>query len=209
MTGKGTWKQKRPRKNTYRPPSAWQRSLTFKEIARNAIIAFNKQRARLPKCGAKTRTTGDPCRNPALENGRCRLHGGATPKGSEWGKRQITSKPPSQRLKSDWQRVEKKLQRQAREDADRARRLRKMTDAEFWRYLRRLGRRRDDPLKSAFQTALREEIARRGPDPNNPNRLSPLAAAPSPDPELTAIENRIAELRDELERRRPLEGVFA
>ena len=28
-----------------------------------------------PRCGARTRA-GDPCRQPALANGRCRLHGG-------------------------------------------------------------------------------------------------------------------------------------
>lgn len=32
------------------------------------------------KCGAKTRS-GVPCKNWAMENGRCRLHGGKTPKG--------------------------------------------------------------------------------------------------------------------------------
>ena len=29
-------------------------------------------------CGAKTRSTGKPCRGPAMKNGRCRLHGGAS-----------------------------------------------------------------------------------------------------------------------------------
>jgi hypothetical protein len=28
-----------------------------------------------PRCGAHTRA-GTPCRSPAMENGRCRLHGG-------------------------------------------------------------------------------------------------------------------------------------
>lgn len=28
------------------------------------------------RCGAKTRTSGEPCKNPALGNGRCRFHGG-------------------------------------------------------------------------------------------------------------------------------------
>lgn len=27
-------------------------------------------------CGAKSRRTGQPCRQPAMKNGRCRLHGG-------------------------------------------------------------------------------------------------------------------------------------
>lgn len=29
-----------------------------------------------PKCGAHCRTTGNPCRNPSMANGRCRMHGG-------------------------------------------------------------------------------------------------------------------------------------
>ncbi len=29
-----------------------------------------------PKCGAHCRTTGNPCRNAAMANGRCRMHGG-------------------------------------------------------------------------------------------------------------------------------------
>lgn len=32
-------------------------------------------------CGAKARTNGhQPCRQPAMANGRCRLHGGLVPK---------------------------------------------------------------------------------------------------------------------------------
>jgi hypothetical protein len=31
-----------------------------------------------PRCGAKTRT-GRPCRSAAMPNGRCRIHGGASP----------------------------------------------------------------------------------------------------------------------------------
>ena len=31
-----------------------------------------------PRCGAKTRS-GPPCRSPAMPNGRCRMHGGASP----------------------------------------------------------------------------------------------------------------------------------
>jgi len=31
---------------------------------------------RAPRCGAHARTTGQPCRSPAMKNGRCRMHGG-------------------------------------------------------------------------------------------------------------------------------------
>jgi hypothetical protein len=38
---------------------------------------------RAPRCGAKTRWNGDghPCLQPAMANGRCRLHGGKNPGG--------------------------------------------------------------------------------------------------------------------------------
>jgi hypothetical protein len=29
-----------------------------------------------PKCGAYARTTGNPCKNASMPNGRCRMHGG-------------------------------------------------------------------------------------------------------------------------------------
>lgn len=29
-----------------------------------------------PKCNAHARTTGNPCQNPSMKNGRCRMHGG-------------------------------------------------------------------------------------------------------------------------------------
>jgi hypothetical protein len=29
-----------------------------------------------PRCGAKRKYDGRPCQAPAMENGRCRLHGG-------------------------------------------------------------------------------------------------------------------------------------
>lgn len=38
-----------------------------------------------PRCGAKTRSA-TPCRAPAMPNGRCRMHGGASP-GAPMGKR--------------------------------------------------------------------------------------------------------------------------
>jgi len=43
--------------------------------------------ANSPRCGAKTRA-GSPCRQPAMKNGRCRLHGGkgpAAPRGERNG----------------------------------------------------------------------------------------------------------------------------
>ena len=34
---------------------------------------------RSPRCLAYARRTGNPCQAPAMPNGRCRMHGGASP----------------------------------------------------------------------------------------------------------------------------------
>lgn len=31
-----------------------------------------------PRCGARSRRTGNACQGPAMPNGRCRMHGGAS-----------------------------------------------------------------------------------------------------------------------------------
>jgi glucans biosynthesis protein len=39
-----------------------------------------------PRCGARRRRDGQPCKGPAMPNGRCRFHGGRSP-GAPRGKR--------------------------------------------------------------------------------------------------------------------------
>jgi hypothetical protein len=41
---------------------------------RKALKAANAA----PRCGAKKRRKGTPCRSPAMANGRCRIHGGTS-----------------------------------------------------------------------------------------------------------------------------------
>jgi uncharacterized protein YjcR len=39
-----------------------------------------------PRCGARSKRTGEPCRAAAMKNGRCRMHGGKStgaPKGNQ------------------------------------------------------------------------------------------------------------------------------
>jgi hypothetical protein len=39
-----------------------------------------KMANKAPRCGAKTRKPAHtPCKSPAMPNGRCRMHGGASP----------------------------------------------------------------------------------------------------------------------------------
>ena len=49
---------------------------TYQEASlRRARLAL----ARAPRCGAKCKRTGLPCRAVAMANGRCRMHGGRSP----------------------------------------------------------------------------------------------------------------------------------
>ncbi|SFP31564.1 hypothetical protein [Tranquillimonas alkanivorans] len=63
--------------------------LPTEEARRRGLRNSLAKRAAAPRCGAKRRTDGEPCTQPVPEAGkRCRYHGGATPKGKEWHRRQ-------------------------------------------------------------------------------------------------------------------------
>ncbi|WP_280820558.1 HGGxSTG domain-containing protein [Pseudaminobacter soli (ex Li et al. 2025)] len=68
------------------PPQfqTWCGSPAHREQARRACVALNAARRLKPKCGARTKQDGQPCQNLALENGRCKFHGGKVPKGKNW-----------------------------------------------------------------------------------------------------------------------------
>ena len=42
---------------------------------------------RAPRCGARSKRTGRPCRSPATAKGKCRMHGGAKGSGGPEGAR--------------------------------------------------------------------------------------------------------------------------
>lgn len=48
-------------------------------MSNNPMNAGMRAIAAHPRCGAHARTTGQPCRCPAMANGRCKLHGGKNP----------------------------------------------------------------------------------------------------------------------------------
>jgi len=53
-------------------------------------------------CGAKSKRTGKPCRQPAMTNGRCRLHGGKSTgrpiTSGQWTKKAIQRRKETTRL---------------------------------------------------------------------------------------------------------------
>jgi len=92
--------------------NAWRSNKSSRGIAqRTAALAraWAWQEA-APRCGAHARTTGEPCRNVALANGRCRLHGGRTPKGSDWHVPQFTAAKLDRKL-ADLEKRRKKRER--------------------------------------------------------------------------------------------------
>ncbi|QDC01715.1 hypothetical protein [Mesorhizobium sp. 8] len=111
-------------------PNAWQSSAQWRAISSAAISAWNANRWRLPKCGAARKYDGRPCEQPALENGRCRYHGGRTGKGANWGKHRLPPKDAAQ-----WEaRLARKFAQIDRDTRRRAQRLAKLTPDQRRRY---------------------------------------------------------------------------
>lgn len=168
---------------------AWASSARFREIGIAALRAIARKRAKLPKCGATARTTGEPCRQPAMENGRCRYHGGATPRGDAWH-RPLWPDRNSPRVN---EKLARKLAQLERASRKRAERLRAMSPDEraahdLWQRAHSVGSaaarkmKRKERLDTASLRASREN------------------ARHAPDPELLALERDIARLRARIAR---------
>lgn len=113
--------------------TGWKQSEQWRQIARAAIQAYNASRPSLPKCGALARHSGEPCKNVAMANGRCRFHGGRTPSGDAWHK----PRWPDRKYARPERRLARKLKRLERAREEKERRLAAMSPAEreaysFW-----------------------------------------------------------------------------
>jgi hypothetical protein len=91
--------------------------------------------ATLPKCSARSKTTGERCRQIALENGKCHYHGGSTPKGRDWHRVQLPKPGASPKQQ---QRALEKIKRRQKQAA-----------------MRRTKARVEDRPSSAHQRAMR------------------------------------------------------
>lgn len=151
------------------------------------------------KCGATKKSDGEPCQNLPLANGRCRLHGGATPSGKDWHvPRYPESDTTARAAKSD---------RKAADVAKRARKLAKrlaaMTPEERAHYDE--WKRTHKPGTPAARSAARRMAAH-----NKATRelLARPDAPPPPDPRLAKVDEILARY----ERKQPSpsndEGVF-
>lgn len=64
----------------------WRLSLASRAIGRQAAAKGVAVLAARPRCGARTKRSGsvETCMQPAMANGRCKCHGGLTPRGDQW-----------------------------------------------------------------------------------------------------------------------------
>lgn len=107
---------------------AWLNSPEFKARRLDGLRKANELWKRRPRCGATAKHTGQPCQKPALANGKCRYHGGATPKGKDWHKAQLANPGAS------IEKVSKKLAELERRRKRIARRVAAMPADERARY---------------------------------------------------------------------------
>ncbi|WP_330998553.1 HGGxSTG domain-containing protein [Ollibium composti] len=132
----------------------------------------------MPKCGAKRKRDGEPCRNLAMSNGKCRYHGGCTGKGANWGKHRLPPKDAAQ-----WEaRLARKFAQIERDKRRRAQRLAAMSPEE---------RRRYDAWVKSHQPGPAAERARRRANLKaaaDLRAISERADARPLSPELAALE---------------------
>lgn len=183
--------------------AAWCRSARWREIARQHCLRMNAQRKAGPKCGAKKRSTGEPCRNPPKANGRCRLHGGSTPKEKGWHK----PRWPDKNSPLAMDKAAAKIRDRERAAKKRAARLAAMTPDErarhdAWHRARRPG----SPAARARCRMDRQHAA-------EVRKVLDRPAAP-PSAEAVEIQDHIERLRREAERiearqlQQEFKGVF-
>jgi hypothetical protein len=167
--------------------------------AREAITRWNqKQRAHGKRCGARRKYDGEPCERYAMENGRCHFHGGVVQKGADWHR----PRWPKKSSPVAEQKLHAKLKKFEKAARKRERRIASMTAEERasyrrWHQDRQIG----TPQQRQARRLEREqaEDARR-----TFADLKAKSERPSTDPELLAIQARIAELKAELAARRAL-----
>lgn len=158
----------------------------FIAAGRAALRHIHANRHLVPKCRAKAKTTGEQCRQFPMENGLCYYHGGRTPKGKDWHRPQWPKKssPDAER------KMVAHLRDLERREKQRLKRLARMTAEERASYDKW---HRDRPLGTPGHRAA-QRLARQ----QNAEMRARLAKAPAErpaDPELAAIQDRIAELR--------------
>ncbi|MGL4939760.1 MAG: hypothetical protein ACRC44_00015 [Bifidobacterium asteroides] len=170
-----------------------RRDVAWREIGRAAITEFNQHgRAERPRCGAKAKHTGMPCQNLGLENGRCHLHGGRTPRGDDWHRLQLPTK-----FGGSIEKLNRKLRDAARHERRRAARVAAMSPEQraaydAWHAAHRPGSRTQRDQARRDREAARSMLAPRVERPPSQDEAA-LAA------EIARLKARLAEIDAVLE----------
>lgn len=106
----------------------WIESPQFAQVQQYAIRKALTVKAQMPRCTAIAKSTGEQCKRPAMANGKCHFHGGATPKGKEWHRVQ---RPKSG---SGFDKVQRKLQTIEKRRRQQERRRQRMTADELQKH---------------------------------------------------------------------------
>jgi hypothetical protein len=168
----------------------WRNSAEFRQIARESAKANLAVFDAAPRCGAKRKRDGEPCCKPAMANGRCRNHGGATPSGSAWHVPQYAD-PSTARGE---RKLNRKLRAMQRYAETRAARLSAMSDADrerhsAWHKTHPAGGSRASRRAKSNQ-AHHDEAFRR--------LIAGAPSLPTTDPEKVRIESALAVARAKL-----------
>jgi hypothetical protein len=130
---------------------SWRRSSEWRAIAKRQCEKLNRERLTKPKCEAARKLDGQPCQNLAMKNGRCRFHGGKTPKGDSW---HVTLWPAKTEVRA-MKKLSRKLQ-DAERDAEKLRqRIAVMSPEERAAYEKR--KRKLKPGPAAARALKRKE----------------------------------------------------
>ncbi|MDV6224668.1 HGGxSTG domain-containing protein [Nitratireductor aquimarinus] len=201
------------------------RSAEGREKSRKAISEWNARRAEMPRCGARRKSDGEPCQNIGMANGRCRLHGGKTPKGEGWRKPQWPATGSAERREV---KLRSKLAMLEERRKERERKLARMSPEERQRWQERWGgdvirpgsaeerqaakaaRKAGKETRGLLQGLLRDRPAIAPQEPNEltPNEMERSAAQQQEGPDMSAKED-VGAVEEALLRRVRTEGVEA
>ncbi|RWH52572.1 MAG: hypothetical protein E5X23_11950 [Mesorhizobium sp.] len=179
------------RAGTHKRLGGWRGSAAQIAVGRAAIRAWNAERHLAPKCGAKAKSHGGSCRQIAMANGRCYLHGGKVPSGDGYHRPMW----PNRDAPDAEAKLNRKLNDLQRAAAKRAKRVAAMTPDERATY--EAWQRSHKP-----GSATAREQARAERKQNAELREMMAAARPAATGEAAALESQIAMLRAELDERR-------
>lgn len=188
--------------------NAWSYSAEFRAIADAALRRFNAERHRHPICGAKAKSTGEPCRQiPAKGRTRCKLHGGATPRGDGavgWHTPGFPGGIPTGKPRSDAHKARKRRQRRAEIAAMTADELARL---EAWRRMHKPGSKSDRAHGRHAREARRwlDGLMNEQPPPPSPEQAELAALQAKAQAHLERLD---AEIAADAEAEPPTGGLF-